>query len=142
MGDSNEQAILEAKIDEKAPELVRRVIAFSDKNAGRIANSGKNGKKQFNDIMEAAGQACCVEEFCLYVSYKGSKEGTKPMWGDLADPFNKEVAALRQLARAFYPSGADERTIEKAHLELLKRFTGYLMWKANVMIENQKSKTG
>jgi len=80
-------------IDKKAPQIIGLVNEFATKHFNTITQT-RDGKKQFVDLVEAAEQACCIDEFKLYVKYKGAKEGTRSLWGNLANPFNAKIDEL------------------------------------------------
>jgi len=127
---------LKKAIDGKAPEVIKLVDELAKKPQYRkpIGSSGgkKGGKRQFTDLVAAAAQACCIDEFKLYIKYKAAKEGTRGVWYDLADPFNAKVDDLMKTV-------ADEikQNDETVRLEVLKRFCGYLMWRAHADIAAQ-----
>jgi hypothetical protein len=83
--------------------------------------------------LEAAAQAVAIDEFKLYLAYKGAKEGTRSLWAGLAAPFNVEADRLSELTDE-NPETLTEEEKQQMHIELLRRFTGYMMWKANVLI--------
>jgi len=124
-------AALKVTIDEKGRDIVKLVNEFADQHFDTITKT-RDGKKQFTDLVEAAAQACCIEEFKLYIKYKGAKEGTRSLWGGLAYPFNLMIEKLiREVANKI-----DEDN-EAVKLEVLKRFCGYLMWRAHADISER-----
>ena len=127
---------------ERAAEIVRRAEAFAEEQKesirGHVRDEKKGeGKRQFNSLVEAAAQTCCIDEFKLYIAYKGAKEGTRGIWKELTIPFNQEVDGLRGLATDLVKDSdgvLESKDMEDVHLEVLRRFVGYLMWKANILI--------
>ena len=125
-------------IDEYSSEIIKRMKGFTGDNRPDLCNQANGGgKKQFNDVMQAANSACCVEEFKLYISYKGVKQGTKEYWGEISDSLNTQVDKLRDLAKEVIKQ-AHDRQVEfpedDVHLEVVKRYMGYLMWQVNVLM--------
>ena len=122
------RATLKQEIDNNARCIIALVDEFARQNKDIITKT-RDGKKQFVDLVEAAAQACCIDEFKLYIKYKGAKEGTRSLWGGLARPFNDTIDKL-------ISDVADkiEEGDEIVRLEVLKRFCGYLMWRAHADI--------
>jgi len=117
------KVIWKEAIDQKAPQIINLVNEFATMNFDTITRT-RDGKKQFVDLVEATGQACCIDEFKLYVKYKGAKEGTRSLWGNLANPFNAKIDELMTTV-----ADEIEKNSEPLKLEVLKRFCGYLMWR-------------
>lgn len=134
---SGKGVTLKAAMDRKAPDMIKSVNRFADLHRDAITKT-KDGKRQFVDLVEAAGQASCVEEFKLYIQYKGSKDGTRGLWGKLAAPFNEAISELmvnvgNEAAKNICQTGAEEEK-EYVRLEVLRRFCGYLMWRVHADI--------
>ncbi len=95
----------------------------------------KEGKRQFIDLIEASSQACCIDEFKLYIEYKGSKEGTKKVWAGYAKIFNEVIKELMDEIADKIVEELKQATVEVdteiVRLEVLQRFCGYLMWHAS-----------
>ena len=117
-------AVIRKSIDDEARSIIRLVNGFVDQHFDTITKT-RDGKKQFVDLVEAAAQACCIDEFKLYVKYKGAKEGTRSLWGGLANPLNARIDKLMEDVADKIDKGN-----ETVRLEVLKRFCGYLMWRA------------
>jgi len=111
----------------------------------------QNGKKQFNDLMEAANKASSLDELELYIAYKGAKEGTRGMWEKLSGPTIRQIKKggeleditlkVQKYARDKHKEDFSLDDIhDDIHMEVVRRFTGYLMWQANIMIEQDKKK--
>jgi len=127
--DSN--VTLKNAIDNRARDIIKLVNAFAQQHHDAITRT-RDGKKQFVDLVEAAAQACCIDEFKLYIKYKGAKEGTRSLWGGLANPFNARIDKLiKDVADKI------EEGDETVRLEVLKRFCGYLMWRAHADISER-----
>ena len=128
------------RVKKESKYLVDKVNAFADEHKEKI--SKKDGKKQFIDIMESAALAESIEELKLYIAYKGKKEGTRSMWAELAAPLNQELDSLREKAKKLAGersgSSADQEQEDEFHLELVRRFAGYLMWKTHILISEMK----
>jgi hypothetical protein len=118
-------------IDERAPDIIRLVDEFARQHYDAITKT-RDGKKQFVDLVEAAAQACCIDEFKLYIKYKSAKEGTRSLWGSLANPFNAKIDKL--IETVANKIEADNETVK---LEVLKRFCGYLMWREHADISER-----
>lgn len=111
------------------------VLATEKKN-----NRGP-GKVQFKNLMDATGQAACIEELLLFISYQKSKKSGweavccdgKDMAEYVAVSFMKvedEVYEIlkKELAQKEIDS-EDERLLR---LEIAKKYMGYLYWKASI----------
>jgi len=122
---------LKKSIDEKASEIIALVDGFSKQYHEEITRT-RDGKKQFVDLVEAAAQACCIDEFKLYIKYKGAKEGTRSLWGGLASPFNARIDKLMKDV-----ADSIDKDNETVKLEVLRRFCGYLMWRAHADISER-----
>jgi hypothetical protein len=109
---------------------------------GRFLSREKSemGYKQFADILMACRKATCVDEFKLYILYKGSKENSA--WGrwlgekslskylnDLIDGRLKEIA---QEIAAKKELGAED-DFDDIYLAVLEKFLGYLYWGVKVL---------
>lgn len=134
-------ASLKKSIDEWTPAIIALVNGFANQHFDAITRTrdGKkqDGKKQFVDLVEAAAQACCIDEFKLYIKYKGAKEGTRSLWGGLSNSFNVKIDELMKevadkIEKAIGNLQAMDSEIIK--LEVLKRFCGYLMWRTHADI--------
>lgn len=138
----NEMGICSRLLEEHSSEIVNKVTGFGklkeciEGKEGKEGNKG--GKKQFNDIMEAAKDASCVEEFKLYILYKKAKGNG--IWKELAEPLNKEIDSLNEMVSKIVDEARDKKIDLKqpdVHLELVRKYTGYLMWQANVLYESK-----
>jgi hypothetical protein len=91
--------------------------------------------------VQAAEQATCVEELELLIRYKSVKDGTKQDWEKLAKPLADAIAnedgELMGFAKEVAESNGGERT-DLYHMELVKKFLGYLMWYGCVKTEKRK----
>jgi len=129
---NDKKSALKKAIDKKTPEIITLVNNFAKRNYDVITKT-RDGKRQFTELIEAAAQACCVDEFKLYIRYKGAKEGTRSLWGGLANPLN---AQINELSKTLAKDIANEcgENIEIVDLDVLRRFCGYLMWCAHADI--------
>ena len=127
---NEKDTVFKKAIDNEVPSIIALVNEFSKNNHGTITKT-RDGKKQFVDLVEASGQACCIDEFKLYIKYKGSKDGTRSLWGGLADPLIVQIDELIKIANKI------EDNNENVKLEVLKRFCGYLMWRTHADISGQ-----
>jgi hypothetical protein len=133
----NQRRALAAAYDSIADNLVEKAIKLLTENLVYVIDN-KNGKTQFNDAMEAAAQSSGVEEFKLYILYKGVKESTKGMWKNFGPPLissideicNENINIIRNKAKLqdTYYSDKDIK------LDLLRRYLGYIMWCGNIVI--------
>jgi hypothetical protein len=130
---------LKNAIDDNAEKIIRHVNTFAKQIEWNDMDR-KEGKKQFTELIEAAGQACCINEFQLYITYKGSKEGTRKIWGNLVKPFNDQINSLMDEVAVAIENILESKENEREHirLEVLKRFCGYLMWRTHADIETAK----
>lgn len=128
-----------ALMERHSAELIEKVKELTE---NRIKRTKDDGKRQFTDIMEAAKSASCIEEFQLYISYKKAKGKGRDIWSNLAIPLNSQIDQLGEIADKILLEAKQGYGIalEKAevHLELLKKYTGYLMWQANVLLEQSQ----
>lgn len=100
------------------------------------------GRSQFKALMDAAGEASCIEELLLFLSYQESKDGgwknicsnKKNIAKNLTDSFMKIqdiiYADIVDEAKEKEISSEDERILR---LEIAKKYMGYLFWKASVV---------
>jgi len=142
MKNYQELAVCTRLIEDKTAEIIKKVNEYINLKPVREGlNFRRDGKRQFNDIVEAAASASCVDELVLYISYKKAKEGSRSMWSSLADPLVKVFSDLNEMAKSIYAEAvAKQKDIrqEEIHLELCKKFAGYLMWKANTLIADAR----
>lgn len=108
-----------------------------DKKQGKVP-----GRKQFIMLMEAAGEASCIEELLLFLSYQKSKnhgwgslcDNQKDIAQNLVDSFMKvqdEIfGSIVKEAGAKKICEEDERILR---LEIAEKYMGYLYWKASVV---------
>lgn len=132
--------ICSRQLNVHSSEIINKVTGFKILKDCIKDEKGKNngGKKQFNDIMEAAKDASCVEEFKLYILYKKAKGNG--LWKELAEPLNKEIDSLMEMVPKIVDEASDKKIDLKesdVHLELVRKYTGYLMWQANVLYESK-----
>jgi hypothetical protein len=124
-------ASLKQDIDKQAHIIIKLVDEFAKQHNDAITKT-RDGKKQFVDLVEASAQACCIDEFKLYIKYKGAKEGTRSLWGGLANPFNAKIEKLIEDV-----ANKIDKDSEIVKLEVLKRFCGYLMWRTHADISER-----
>jgi len=114
-------------IDNFAPKIIENVNEFVKSQEKNIK---VNGKKQFSELVEAAAHACCVDEFKLYIAYKGSKRGTEKLWTrELVSSFNKTIDSICEDIADKIKQGDEE-----IRLAVIQRFCGYLMWRTSAII--------
>jgi hypothetical protein len=128
-------AELKKAIDDRSHEIIEFVKLFAKQSYEIFVKDKNGGKKQFTELVTASAQACCVEEFKLYITYKGSKKGTEGLWKNLSNKFNKIIDDLMLKV-------ADDikKDDEAVRLEVLKRFCGYLMWREHADLSEQGGK--
>jgi len=142
----DERTALKNAIDKRAPDIINLVNDFANQHFDVITRT-RDGKRQFTELVEAAAQTCCINEFKLYIKYKGAKEGTRSLWGNLANPFNAKIDSLVETVAddivkkdktddIVKKDKADEteKDNEAVRIEVLKRFCGYLMWRVHADI--------
>ena len=109
---------------------------------GNIGGKEKTpGRTQFKALMDAAGEASCIEELLLFLAYQKSKGGG---WQikcggneDISQKISKSLMkiqedvfdAIEKEAKAGRITQEDERIIR---LEIAEKYMGYLYWKASV----------
>lgn len=128
-------------------EGVGEILARGKKNVqGKEKKQEKvPGRKQFKMLMDATGEASCIEELLLFLSYQKSKDNG---WGIKCGNEKDEKDIAQKLADSFMKvqdeifgiiskeAGAekiceeDERILR---LEIAKKYMGYLYWKASVV---------
>lgn len=113
----------------------------------RILKTGKPGGSQFKTLMDAAGEAACVEELFLFLSYQSSKTDG---WGKgLAD--NKSIAeaviiSFKNVQEKIFESVKKAGGMEKIapederilSLETAKKYFGYLYWRVSIVKRENK----
>ena len=135
-------ATLKNKIDKQASNIIKLVDEFAKQHFDAITKT-RDGKKQFTDLVEASSQASCIDEFKLYIKYKAAKEGTRSLWGGIANPFNAKIDKLiENIAKKIEEDDEIvkleiDKDDEIVKLEVLKRFCGYLMWRAHADISER-----
>jgi hypothetical protein len=111
-------------------EIVREVIrftrrAFSDE---KTLDQAKKSKRQFQDLINAAGQATSIEEFKLYIAYKAAKASNNDLWKSFGRPLNRFIDELIKLE----PSNDISKKLEVLHQGM-----GYLMQAAYAEAEGE-----
>lgn len=143
MFSSHQLALCHALIDQVSGEIIQVMKGFAVVNQANKRNitSKGDGRKQFNDLMEAANKAGSIAELELYIAYKGVKTGTSKYWGPLSSPLIQHIQSdgpLANISKALVEKMRLEQNGEPLpadiHLEVVRRFMGYLMWQANVLI--------
>ncbi len=121
---------------------------MEEEGVGKVLRQGNIGGKekppgrtQFKALMDAAGEASCIEELLLFLSYQKSKGGG---WQikcggneDISQKISKSLMkiqedvfdAIEKEAKAGRITQEDERIIR---LEIAEKYMGYLYWKASV----------
>lgn len=114
-----------------------------------ILKGGKPGGNQFKALMDAAGEAACVEELFLFLSYQSSK---KDGWGkQIADKSIAEAVIIsfknvqKEICESVKKAGGmeeiapeDERILS---LETAKKYFGYLYWRASIVKREDEKKS-
>lgn len=114
-------------------------------NGGRGKEGKKNtplGQGQFKKLMDAAGEASCIEEILLFLGYQASKGGG---WKKQC---RNEKSIAEYVAESFgaiqgqvYPMIEKERGKDKIsaederelRLKIAEKYFGYLYWKAHIV---------
>ena len=140
-----ERALCQNLIDQSSSDIIQTLYEFINNDI--VKNSitkDKEGKKQFNDFMEAAIRASSIAELELYIAYKGTKRGSEKIWKDLAKPTIDHIkpdGALKliseQIKDVALKKHEQDLSFDDIHIEVVRRFAGYLMWKAHIMIEEK-----
>lgn len=115
---------------------------------GELLASEKNakqrilGKSQFKKLMDAAGEASCIEELLLFLSYQKSKKhgwDTKCKDGEeiakkLADSFIGIQDEIYNMIECETGAGNIEADDERVlRLMIAEKYLGYLYWKASAV---------
>ena len=132
---------LKGMIDDKAKDILRLVKKFADQNYKKITDI-RDVRKQFNELVEASAQASCIDEFKLYVRYKGAKEGSRNLWADISMPFNATVDELMKdvanvIINEYKVAKDDAKDAEFIKLAVLNRFCGYLFWRIHADVSEK-----
>ncbi len=115
---------------------------------GELLASEKNakqrilGKSQFKKLMDAAGEASCIEELLLFLSYqKSKKHGWETPCSDgeeiakkLADSFIRiqdEIYKMIECETGAENIEADDERVLR--LMIAEKYLGYLYWKASAV---------
>lgn len=123
-------------------------LLMEEEGVGKVLRQGNIGGKektpgrtQFKALMDAAGEASCIEELLLFLAYQKSKGGG---WQikcggneDISQKISKSLMkiqedvfdAIEKEAKAGRITQEDERIIR---LEIAEKYMGYLYWKASV----------
>lgn len=106
-----------------------------------LKNGNKPGRTQFNSLMDAAGEASCIEELMLFLSYQVSKkEGWEKKCANNESIAKNVVNSFLNIQDTIYPciqkeygvnviSYDDERVLR---LEIAEKYMGYLYWRATI----------
>lgn len=136
--------ILEDWIHKTRKYFLQREKIEVDKTIGQLFIKGNDekdiiGYKQFADILMACRRANCIDEFKLYIAYKGSKDTSS--WGQKLD--NKTLSEhlndlisdkLKDIAKGIYDQKVPsiKESFEDIYLAVLEKFLGYLYWGVRV----------
>ncbi len=116
---------------------------MEEEGVGKVLRQGNIGGKekppgrtQFKALMDAAGEASCIEELLLFLAYQKSKGGGCGN-EDISQKISKSLMkiqedvfdAIEKEAKAGRITQEDERIIR---LEIAEKYMGYLYWKASV----------
>ncbi len=100
------------------------------------------GRKQFEILMKAAGEAACIEELLLYLSYQKSKDsGWNAKCRDGEDVAKKLAKSFMKIQDEIYKmieqkAGADKINSEDERLirlQIAEKYMGYLFWKVSTV---------
>ena len=114
--------------------------------AGEKKNSQENakvpGRKQFKMLMDATGEASCIEELLLFLSYQKSKDNGwkmkcnngKDIAQNLSDSFMKvQDAIFEDIEREAVGKKICDEDERILRLEIAEKYMGYLYWKASTV---------
>lgn len=107
------------------------------------------GRTQFKMLMDAAGEAACVEELLLYLAYQESRhDGWGTKWEeeetiakavkDSLDAIQSTVLPEIKKSKVIGETTEEEERIIK--LAIVKKYLGYLYWKATVVMNQGTDK--
>lgn len=101
------------------------------------------GRKQFKMLMDAAGEAACIEELLLFISYqKSKKNGWEIICSDGKEDIAKKLAAsfmrvqdeiYRIIEQENWAGEIKEDDERLLRLMIAEKYLGYLYWKASVV---------
>ncbi len=100
------------------------------------------GKKQFKMLMDAAGEASCIEELLLFLSYQKSKQhGWEIVCSDgediakkLADSFMRvQDDVFKIIEREDWAEKIEYDDERLLRLMIAEKYLGYLYWKASAV---------
>lgn len=100
------------------------------------------GRKQFKMLMDAAGEASCIEELLLFLSYqKSKKHGWETVCSDgediakkLADSFMKvQDDVFKIIEREDWAEKIEYDDERLLRLMIAEKYLGYLYWKASAV---------
>ena len=132
---------LKGMIDNKAKVILHLVKKFADQNYKKIMDISYVSK-QFNELVEASAQASCIDEFKLYIRYKGAKEGSRNLWSSISIPFNATVDELMNdvanvIINEYKAANDNAKDEESIKLAVLNRFCGYLFWRVHADVSEK-----
>lgn len=153
----NEMKFLAEKILKRETNRFLKEIEhfIEDGGVGKLLAGGENngqekgkkqqkipGRKQFKMLMDAAGEASCIEELLLFLSYqKSKKHGWEAMCSDGEDIAKKLVDSFMRVQDDVYKIIENEDWEEKIEddderllrLMIAEKYLGYLYWKASAV---------
>ncbi len=144
--------LAEKILERETGEFLREIERLMDEDGvgkvlvGRGTGNDKSpGRSQFQKLMDAAGEASCVEELLLFISYQKNKGGgwhikcsnRKSIAENVAESFqkfqNKIYGMIEEEAGTRKIDDEEERLLR---LEVIRKYMGYLYWKASVVSKN------
>lgn len=125
---------------------VAKLLA-EEKNSSRDKQKRKKpskvpGRKQFKMLMDAAGEAACIEELLLFLSYQKSKnQGWETRCSDgediakkLADSFmNVQDTVYKIMEHEDWAKNIEDDDERMLRLMIAEKYLGYLYWKASAV---------
>lgn len=123
------------------------IILAGEINSGQEKWKGKKqpkgpGRTQFKMLMDAAGEAACIEELLLFLSYqKSKKHGWETECTDGEDIAKKLADSFMKVQTDIYKILEHEISAEKIEedderllrLMIAEKYLGYLYWKASAV---------
>lgn len=122
----------------------RNEAGKNSKQTNKKGNGKIPGKTQFNNLMNAASEASCIEELVLFISYQKSKDGGwKNECSNGKDIAQNVAESLMKIQKSVFTEIEKEAEIQKQkidqedervlRLRIAEKYMGYLYWKVSVV---------
>ncbi|MBO9362175.1 hypothetical protein [Thermoflexus sp.] len=132
----------EGELVQMAEELARSLKEIFRNEEEKPLSDKEHKERQLRNIQEVAEQSTSWAEVELFIRYQAARKEIYVAWANEA---LQKLQGLRELARGIV-GAAEEPTIRKVHLELIRRVLGHTVrwhvWHAKGETQLQRAKQG